>query len=102
MFFSNAAIVGYYAAFALSFPAYARGSGTGFVLGVGRLGAAGSPVVAGWLFDNINGGVDNLLTVSLLMGIGSVLAAALLFFMPIRDADEDMELEAAERAKAAA
>ncbi len=100
MFFSNAAIVGYYAAFALSFPAYARGSGTGFVLGVGRLGAAGSPVVAGWLFDNINGGVDNLLTVSLLMGIGSVLAALLLFFMPIRDADEDMELEAAERAKA--
>jgi len=90
MFFSNAAIVGYYAAFALSFPAYARGSGTGFVLGVGRFGAAGSPVVAGWLFDNINGGVDNLLTVSIIMSVGSVLAAILLFVMPIRDGDAEM------------
>ena len=90
MFFSNAAIVGYYAAFALSFPAYARASGTGFVLGVGRLGAAGSPIVAGWLFDTINGGTDNLLTVSIIMSIGSVLAAIMLFFMPIRDGDEVM------------
>lgn len=87
MFFSNAAIVGYYAAFALSFPAYARASGTGFVLGVGRLGAAGSPIIAGWLFDTINNGEDNLLTVSLIMSLGSVVAAVLLWFMPIRDGD---------------
>jgi len=89
MFFSNAAIVGYYAAFALSFPAYARASGTGFVLGVGRLGAAGSPIVAGYLFDHINGGNDNLLTVSIIMSMGSVLGAILMFMMPIRDADEE-------------
>ncbi len=90
MFFANAAIVGYYAAFALSFPAYARGSGTGFVLGVGRFGAAGSPIVAGWLFDNINGGSDNLLTVSIIMSMGSVVAAILLFMMPIRDGDAEV------------
>ena len=46
-FFTNAAISGYYAAFARGFPAYARATGTGFVLGVGRLGAAGSPIIAG-------------------------------------------------------
>ena len=33
MFFLNAAIVGFYAAFARGFPAYARATGTGFVLG---------------------------------------------------------------------
>jgi len=89
MFFLNAAIVGYYAAFALSFPAYARASGTGFVLGVGRLGAAGSPIVAGYLFDRINGGEDNLLTVSIIMSLGSVIAMLLLWIMPVRDADEE-------------
>jgi len=102
MFFLNAAIVGYYAAFALSFPAYARASGTGFVLGVGRLGAAGSPIVAGWLFDTINGGEDNLLTVSIIMSLGSIIAMVLLWIMPIRDADDDMELAAAERDRATA
>lgn len=102
MFFLNAAIVGYYAAFALSFPAYARASGTGFVLGVGRFGAAGSPIVAGFLFDNISGGEDNLLTVSIIMSLGSVIAMILLWVMPIRDADDDMELAAAARARAAA
>ncbi|AKH43811.1 4-hydroxybenzoate transporter PcaK [Croceibacterium atlanticum] len=91
MFFLNAAIVGYYAAFALSFPAYARASGTGFALGVGRLGAAGSPIAAGWLFDTINGGSENLLAVSAIMSVGSILAMLLLWIMPIRDADEEME-----------
>lgn len=100
MFFLNAAIVGYYAAFALSFPAYARASGTGFVLGVGRFGAAGSPIVAGFLFDYF--GSDELFTVSAIMSLGSVLAAILLWVMPVRDADEDMALAAEERRKAAA
>jgi MFS family permease len=102
MFFLNAAIVGYYAAFALSFPAYARASGTGFVLGVGRLGAAGSPLVAGYLFDTINGGQDNLLTVSIIMSLGSVAAMILMWVMPIRDADDEMDVASAESAKAAA
>jgi MFS family permease len=87
MFFLNAGIVGYYAAFARGFPAYARASGTGFVLGVGRAGAAGSPVLAGFLFTTL--GNSELETVSLIMCFGSVVAVFLLWLLPIRDADGD-------------
>ncbi|MBU0555505.1 MAG: MFS transporter [Alphaproteobacteria bacterium] len=85
MFFLNAAIVGFYAAFARGFPAYARATGTGFVLGVGRAGAAGSPIVAGLLFDTL--GKGELLTVSLLMSLGSVCAIFMLLWLPMRDGD---------------
>lgn len=88
MFFTNAAIVGYYAAFALGFPAHARATGTGFVLGVGRLGAAGSPIIAGFLFKAL--GNDQLLLVSFLMGLGSAAALILFLLLPIRDADAEM------------
>ena len=87
-FFTNAAIVGYYAAFARGFPAYARATGTGFVLGVGRLGAAGSPIIAGYLFTLL--GNDELLGVSIIMALGSVASAVLLWLLPIRDGDTDM------------
>jgi len=87
MFFLNAAIVGYYGAFARGFPAYARASGTGFVLGVGRLGAAGSPIIAGFLFTWL--GDSELLAVSLIMCIGALLGAVLLWLVPTNDADED-------------
>jgi MFS family permease len=89
MFFLNAAIVGYYAAFARGFPAYARATGTGFVLGVGRAGAAGSPIIAGFLFDAL--GKDQLLTVSIIMGFGSLAATILLFLLPMRDGDAVLE-----------
>jgi MFS family permease len=89
MFFLNAAIVGYYAAFARGFPAYARGSGTGFALGVGRAGAAGSPILAGFLFTSL--GNSELLTVSAIMTAGSLLAIVLLWLVPLRDADREME-----------
>lgn len=92
MFFLNAAIVGYYAAFARGFPAYARATGTGFVLGVGRAGAAGSPIIAGYLFVWL--GNDQLLAVSSIMSIGAIIGAGLIFMLPMRDADR----EAAERA----
>lgn len=88
MFFLNAAIVGYYAAFARGFPAYARATGTGFVLGLGRLGAAGSPIAAGYLFTWLGDG--ELLAVSLVMGLGSVIGAMLLLFLPFTDADEQL------------
>lgn len=94
MFCLNAAIVGYYAAFARGFPAYARATGTGFVLGVGRAGAAGSPIIAGFLFDAL--GKSELLTVSLIMCFGSIMGAVLLWLLPIRDADQD--IMAAEKA----
>jgi len=87
-FFSNAAISGYYAAFARGFPAYARATGTGFVLGVGRLGAAGSPLLAGALFGWL--GEDQLLTVSIIMAMGSVVSLVLFLMLPERDGDDVM------------
>jgi len=87
MFFLNAAIVGYYAAFAKGFPAYARATGTGFVLGVGRAGAAGSPIIAGLLFTVL--GNAQLFTVSLIMCSGAILGAVMIWLVPLRDADAD-------------
>lgn len=88
MFFGNGAIVGFYAAFAKGFPAFARATGTGFVLGVGRLGAAGSPIIAGYLFKLF--GVDQLLLVSFCMGLGSLAALVLFLLLPMRDGDAEM------------
>jgi MFS family permease len=87
MFFLNAAIVGYYAAFARGFPAYARASGTGFALGIGRAGAAGSPILAGFLFTLL--GNHELLTVSIIMTVGSIISMVLIWLVPLRDADRD-------------
>ncbi len=87
-FFTNAAISGYYAAFARGFPAYARATGTGFVLGIGRLGAAGSPIIAGALFTAL--GNDQLLTVSIIMAMGSLISLVLFLLLPERDGDEMM------------
>ncbi len=92
MFFLNAAIVGYYAAFARGFPAYARATGTGFALGVGRAGAAGSPIIAGLLFTWL--GNDQLFAVALIMALGSIVGAVLVWLVPLHDPDrEDMGLE---------
>jgi MFS family permease len=97
MFFLNAAIVGFYAAFARGFPAYARGSGTGFALGIGRAGAAGSPVVAGYLFATFGGTstepgrfIAHLMPVSLVMTLGSLVGVVLLVMLPLRDADREL------------
>jgi MFS family permease len=88
MFFLNAAIVGYYAAFARGFPAHARATGTGFALGVGRAGAAGSPIIAGILFAAL--GNDQLFVVSVIMALGAILGAVLMWLLPMRDADVDL------------
>jgi benzoate transport len=86
-FTTNAAIVGFYSAFARGFPVHARATGTGFVLGIGRFGAAGSPILAGGLFTWL--GNDQLLAVSVIMAAGSVVAALLVFLVPLRDADRE-------------
>jgi MFS family permease len=85
-FFTNAAISGFYAAFARGFPTHARGTGTGFALGVGRLGAAGSPLLAGALFTAL--GNDQLFTVSAVMASGAVAALILFLMLPEKDGDE--------------
>lgn len=86
-FFTNAAIVGFYSALARGFPAYARATGTGLVLGIGRAGAAGSPILAGFLFSWL--GNSQLLAVSVIMALGSIAAALMLFLLPLRDADRE-------------
>ncbi|MFC3215229.1 MFS transporter [Novosphingobium panipatense] len=77
-FFTNAGMVGFYALIASSFPTAARGGGTGFVIGVGRGGAALGPVVAGFLFE---GGMG-LSGVAVAMGLGSLVAAAAILGLP--------------------
>jgi MFS family permease len=98
-FFTNAAISGYYAAYARGFPAYARATGTGFVLGVGRLGAAGSPIIAGFLFTLL--GNDQLLTVSAIMASGSIISLVLFLMLPEREGDAVVGLVADEPVPAA-
>lgn len=99
-FFTNAAISGYYAAFARGFPAHARATGTGFVLGIGRLGAAGSPLLAGALFSWL--GNDELLTVSIIMAMGSIISLILFLNLPERDGDEVIAAQTAAAARAEA
>ena len=61
-------------------PPCARG-GTGFIIGVGRGGAALGPIVAGFLFARGAG----LSTVAMLMALGSLLAAVALLALRYRE-----------------
>lgn len=79
-FCTNAGIVGLYAIFAHTFPTHVRASGTGFAVGIGRGGSVLAPIIAGFLFE---AGVG-LPSVSLLMGLGSTLAAGMLLLLKMR------------------
>jgi benzoate transport len=81
--FTNAAIAGFYLLFAKVFPTHVRATGTGFAIGVGRGGAVLAPVIAGYLFQ---AGLA-LSIVALIMACGSLLAAAALLALRVRDAD---------------
>jgi benzoate transport len=81
--FTNSAIAGLYLLFAKVFPTHVRATGTGFAIGVGRGGAALAPIIAGYLF---RAGFA-LQTVALVMASGSLLAAAALLALRVRDAD---------------
>lgn len=74
-FFTNAPIVGLYAIVAQSFPTQLRATATGFVIGLGRGGAALAPVIAGFLFQ----AGWSLPTVSIIMGLAATVAALMLF-----------------------
>lgn len=84
-FFTNAGMVGLYALIAASFPTAVRAGGTGFVIGIGRGGAALGPVLAGFLFQAGLG----LLPVAAIMSAGSLIAAAAIFALPRRSAIAD-------------
>jgi MFS family permease len=79
--FTNAAIVGLYAMVAQSYPTAVRAGGTGFIIGVGRGGAALGPIIAGFLFAR---GVD-LSIVAIVMALGSLLAAVALLALRYRE-----------------
>jgi len=84
-FFGNAAISGLYSIVAYAFPTHVRATGTGFVIGVGRGGAVLSPWLAGVLFDpsgvSTTLPVGRLTFVALVMAMGSLLSAAVLFLL---------------------
>jgi benzoate transport len=95
--FTNSAIVGYYTIFARAFPTHVRATGTGFAIGVGRGGAALSPVLAGFLFQ---GGVG-LAGVAIVMACGSLLSALSLALLRLRLVDAPASPEEAAAAQAA-
>lgn len=77
-FFINAAVVGLYPIMANAYPARLRATGTGFVIGIGRGGSALGPIIVGYLFKS----GASLMTVSLVMGAGAVVAAVMLALLP--------------------
>jgi benzoate transport len=74
-FCTNAVIVGLYAIVAEGYPANVRAGGTGFVIGVGRGGAALGPILAGLLFAS---GMS-LFSVAALVSLGSLVGAVAIF-----------------------
>jgi MFS family permease len=70
-FFSIGAMVGLYALVTRAYPTNVRAGGTGFVMGVGRGGAALGPIIAGLLFQSR----VQLPAVAVIMALGSLLAA---------------------------
>jgi benzoate transport len=76
-FCTNAGIIGLYAIIAQAFPTHVRASGTGFAIGVGRGGSALAPIIAGFLFA----AGYALPTVSLVMAVGSLIAAGMLLLL---------------------
>lgn len=77
-FFTNSVIVGLYSMMAHYFPTHLRATGTGFVIGVGRGGAALAPVLAGFLFKS---GMS-LQNVSIIMACGTF--SAILTLLALR------------------
>jgi len=86
-FFTNAAIVGLYAIFAHAFPTHVRAAGTGFAIGVGRGGSVLAPAVAGFLFV----GGYGVPAISILMSLGSLVAAGVLVFLKLTPDVSDEE-----------
>jgi MFS family permease len=90
-FFTNGAITGMYALFAKAFPTHVRAFGTGFAVGVGRGGSVLAPNLAGALFAADLGRP----TVSMIMAIGSLVAAGVLTLLVVKS-DAATEAESGE------
>jgi len=79
-FFIQGSAPALYAVIARTFPAEMRASGTGFVVGIGRIGSALPPLIAGALAAN---GFDRT-TVAMVMAAPALLALVLLIRFVIR------------------
>ncbi|QUT05720.1 MFS transporter [Sphingobium phenoxybenzoativorans] len=79
-FFTIGGMAGLYAVVSRSFPAEARASGTGLVIGIGRLGSAIAPTVAGLLFA-LGFGRSS---VSIVMAVPALIAASMLLRVKMR------------------
>jgi MFS family permease len=77
-FFMFGGVVCLYANFARVFPTHVRATGTGFAIGFGRIGGVLGPVIGGEL---MLAGLDRA-NVAVVMGLGSVLAAAAILTLP--------------------
>ena len=75
--FVLAAISGFFGLFASTYPSSLLGSGSGLVLGIGRVGAILGPMIPGFLFA---AGLA-LNNVALIMGSGSLLAGLTVIFL---------------------
>jgi benzoate transport len=84
-FLSNGSVVGLYALIANVYPTTLRATGTGAVIGIGRIGAAFGPFAAGQLLAAGAGRG----TTSLLLALGSGIAALVLLASRIRPSDEN-------------
>lgn len=71
---TNAAVIGLFAVLTRSYPSGLRATGLGFTMGLGRGGSALAPIMAGVLFSAGLG----VPMVALIMGCGSIIAAALI------------------------
>ena len=81
--FLQGGIMGLYAVVARTFPAHMRVSGTGFVIGIGRIGSAIGPIMAGLL---MTAGLTRS-SVAIAMAVPSLLAAVLLLKFAVRPPD---------------
>lgn len=70
-FFANAAVSALFAVLAKFYPSDVRARGTGFAIGIGRIGGAIGPVIAGYLFTE----GFSLSAVASFMAAGSLVAA---------------------------
>ncbi|WP_411974043.1 MFS transporter [Sphingobium sp. 3R8] len=87
-FLANGSVVGLYALIANIYPTTLRATGTGTVIGFGRMGAALGPFLAGQLLAV---GAGRGVT-SLLLALGSAVAALVLLLSRLRPADEERPL----------
>jgi MFS transporter, AAHS family, vanillate permease len=86
-FCTNAGIVGLYAIFAHAYPTHVRATGTGFAIGFGRFGSMIGPSVAGFL---LKGGFG-VPSTSIVMAVGSLIAAGVLTFLKLKPDVPDAE-----------